>query len=203
MADGVFSFLLICLVVELTPGPNMAYLTMISSVHGRKAGFSMVAGITAGLFVVGLVATLGAAALVLENPTLYHSLRGAGILYLLWLAWDSWRTPALSTGIAAHFDHRSFWRGFVTNILNPKAWMFYVTVLPAFIDTSRPFLGQALAMTTAYVMVATLVHSTIAILGERGGRYLHGPAAMKTMRYVFSGLLLGLAIWFAWSTQPR
>lgn len=161
----------------------------------------MVAGIAAGLLAVGLVAAFGAAALVLKNPALYHSLRGAGILYLLWLAWDSWRGPLLGAGIATHFDHRSFWRGFVTNILNPKAWMFYVTVFPAFIDTFRPFLGQALAMTAVYVMVATGVHSAIVMLGERCGRYFHKPAAMKVMRYVFCGLLLALAAWFAWSTR--
>jgi len=202
MADGLFSFLVICLVVELTPGPNMAYLTMISSVQGRKAGFSMVAGIAAGLLAVGLISALGAAALVLENPAIYHSLRGAGILYLLWLAWDSWRSPLSSSpNNEERFDHRSFWRGFITNVLNPKAWIFYVTIFPAFIDTSRSFLGQAMILTFAYVTVATIVHSVLAIMGERGGRYLQGPTALKAMRYIFSGLLLALALWFAWATR--
>ncbi len=61
----------------------MAYLTMVSSIQDRKAGFSMVAGIAAGLLTVGLVATLGAAALVLKNPALYYSLLSVSILYLL------------------------------------------------------------------------------------------------------------------------
>ena len=196
-----FSFLLICLVVELTPGPNMAYLVMISSVYGRKAGLSLVAGVTTGLFIVGLFAALSASALILKDPAFYYSLRWAGVFYLLWLAWDSWRIPLLPTNIRKHFDQRFFWRGFITNILNPKAWMFYIAVFPTFINDTSPFLMQALIMTIVYVIVATTVHSTLALLSESGGRYLQGKKTMKVMRYVFTGLLLALALWFAWSTQ--
>jgi len=200
MMDNFFSFLLTCIIVELTPGPNMAYLTALSSVHGKKAGFSMVAGIAAGLLVIGLIAALGAATLVTESPALYHSLRWAGILYLVWLAWDSWRATDALSALPANFDMRSFRRGFITNILNPKAMMFYVTVFPAFIDLGRPILGQFIFMTVLYVSLATCIHSVIAILGDFAGSYLRNPRAMKIMRYVFSLLLLGIALWFALST---
>lgn len=200
MTDG-FSFLLTCIVIELTPGPNMAYLTALSSMHGKKTGFSMVAGVAAGLSVIGLIAGVGAATLVLENPALYHSLRWSGIAYLVWLAWDNWRTRDLTAKITTSFDIRSFRRGLITNLLNPKAMMFYVTVFPAFIDTHRPFAAQFMVMTAMYVAVATAVHSLIVLLGDRAGNYLQNPKAMNIMRYVFSLLLLGIALWFALSTD--
>jgi len=200
MMDNFLSFLLTCIIIELTPGPNMAYLTALSSAHGKKAGFSMVAGIAAGLFMIGLIAAFGAATLVVESPTLYHSLRWAGVFYLVWLAWDNWRATDRLSALTVNFDMRSFRRGFITNILNPKAMMFYVTVFPAFIDTGRPILGQFIFMTVIYVSIATFIHGVIAILGDLAGFYLRNPRAMKIMRYVFSLLLLGIAVWFALST---
>lgn len=197
----MLSFLLLCFAVELTPGPNMAYLAMISSAHGRKVGFSMVAGIAGGLLTIGAMAVLGAAALVMANAALYHSLRVAGILYLVWLAWDSWRTPMEAMHTITRFDHRYFWRGFITNILNPKAWMFYITLFPTFIDPSDAFLKQAVLMTLMYVAVATLVHSVLVIAGERAHWYVYRPAVINAVRYIFSVLLLAIAAWFAWSTR--
>src|SRR5262245_32737332 len=80
-----------CLVVELTPGPNMAYLAVLSADKGRRAGFAAVAGIAVGLLIVGVGAALGLAALVASSRWLYEILRWCGAFYLLWLAWDAWR----------------------------------------------------------------------------------------------------------------
>jgi threonine/homoserine/homoserine lactone efflux protein len=203
MSDAFLSFLLACLVIELTPGPNMTYLMAISSVHGKKAGLSTVAGIALGLLVIGLIAGAGSAALILESPTLYHSLRWAGIFYMVWLAWDNWRTPQSPQEIISTFDVRYFRRGFITNMLNPKAMIFYITVFPTFIDPARPVMPQSIVMTFIYVGIATSVHGAIAILGNKMRPYLHTPAIAKVIRYFFTALLLGIAIWFAWSTQAQ
>jgi len=88
------AFALTCLVIELTPGPNMAYLAVLSAGNGRRAGFAATMGIALGLLIVGIGAALGLAALISSSNLLYEALRLGGIVYLLWLAWDGWRDAA-------------------------------------------------------------------------------------------------------------
>jgi threonine/homoserine/homoserine lactone efflux protein len=76
-------FALTCLVIELTPGPNMAYLVVLSAGHGRRAGFAATLGIALGLLIVGIGAALGLAALISSSRLLYEALRRGGVAYLL------------------------------------------------------------------------------------------------------------------------
>ena len=96
MADAasgsLLAFALLSLVVELTPGPNMAYLAALSLSRGARTGLAAVAGIALGLSAYGVAAAFGLAALVNQSAFLYEALRWAVILYLLWLAWEAWAT---------------------------------------------------------------------------------------------------------------
>ena len=84
-------FILACLFSELTPGPNMGYLTLVSAQHGRRTGLSMVVGICLGLLTMGLLSALGVGTLINHSTTAYNILRYAGTAYLFWLAYDAWR----------------------------------------------------------------------------------------------------------------
>ena len=85
------AFLWISFIVELTPGPNMTYLAVLTLVEGRRAGFATVAGVAAGRLLVGILAAFGVAAFVSESPILYGLIRWLGVFYMLWLACDIWR----------------------------------------------------------------------------------------------------------------
>jgi hypothetical protein len=85
------AFLWISFIVELTPGPNMTYLAALTLVEGWRAGFATVAGVAAGLLLVGVLAAFGVAAFVSESPILYGLIRWLGVFYMLWLAYDIWR----------------------------------------------------------------------------------------------------------------
>src|ERR1700741_833391 len=87
----LIAFVLTSLIIEMTPGPNMAYLAVLGASRGRIAGFAAVLGVALGLALLGIVAGLGGGSFVLNNPAIYESLRWAGALYLCWLAFDSWR----------------------------------------------------------------------------------------------------------------
>ncbi|MET0431734.1 MAG: LysE family transporter, partial [Hyphomicrobium sp.] len=76
------TFLWVSFIIELTPGPNMTYLAVLTLVEGRKAGFATVTGIAAGLFLIGILAALGVAAFVSESRLLYELLRWLGALYM-------------------------------------------------------------------------------------------------------------------------
>ena len=84
------SYILTCVVIEVTPGPNMAYLAIVSAVHGRRAGWAATAGIALGLLALGIAGAFGLAAIILQSSVVYEALRWCGVAYLLWLAWEGW-----------------------------------------------------------------------------------------------------------------
>jgi threonine/homoserine/homoserine lactone efflux protein len=193
----MLSFLLTSLLIELTPGPNMAWLAALALSKGRRPALIAVAGVSTGLLLLGLLAAFGLGALVAASPWLYQTIRAFGFLYLLYLAWDTWRPPADE----GEGGFSSFRDGLVTNLLNPKAGLFYIAVLPAFVDPAQgPVLPQTLILVAAYVAVATAVHSGIVLFAARAREAFVGDGWIVPVR---RGLALGLvavALWFLWKT---
>ena len=161
-ADLLLSFALAATLIELTPGPNMAYLAILSVEQGRRAGLSAVVGVALGLLGAGIAAALGLAALIDLYPPVYDVLRWAGVTYLLWLAWEGWRGsegPPAETDRLRWADAVYFRRGLITNLLNPKAYLFYLAVLPRFIEPTRPLMAQTIVLSLIYVAIATAIHA--------------------------------------------
>jgi threonine/homoserine/homoserine lactone efflux protein len=198
------AFLWTAFLIELTPGPNMSYLAVLSLAEGRRAGFAAVAGVATGLLIVGLVAALGLAAIISQSAVLYAILRWAGVLYLAWLAYDIWTggdSDVLSDGTKDGGWYHFFSRGLITNMLNPKAAMFYITVLPPFVDPARSALNQTLGLSIAYVAVATLIHLGIVTIAATARAQLGNAAKMSGLRRVLAVSVLIIAIWLASSTR--
>ncbi|AWC20811.1 Homoserine/homoserine lactone efflux protein [Aminobacter sp. MSH1] len=199
-AATLASFALTSLIIELTPGPNMTYLALVSAGEGRRAGFATVAGIALGLAVLGIVAALGVTELIQASNLLYEGLRWAGVLFLLFLAYEGWRGQAEVVATDKDADRRYFMRGLVTNLLNPKAAVFYVAVLPTFIVAERPVLSQTITLTAIYVAVATVIHALIVTLAGTLEPFLNDSRRERIARRTLSALLAAVAIWFAFST---
>ena len=197
----LLSFAVASLLIELTPGPNMAYLAILSVEHGRRAGLAAVAGIATGLLVIGIAAALGLAALIDTVPLAYEVLRWAGVAYLFWLAWEGWRGSETSAADAsAAWAGRYFGRGFITNLLNPKAFLFYVAVLPRFVDASLPVTRQTVVLSIVYVAVATVVHAGIALLAGTARRLPAVTDHEVMIRRFLAAALAGVAVWLAFAT---
>lgn len=196
----ILSFLLMALLVEVTPGPNMTYLALVAMRHGRRAGFATVAGVASGLAVIGLAASYGVAQIIQASPVLFETLRWCGVVYMAYLAYEGWTGGPAESGDAGPDHHgRFFVRGFITNALNPKAALFYISILPTFVEPGPLATGQALVLTGAYVLVATGVHMAIVALAGSFTAFLTRPDRERATRRVLSLLLAGVALWFAWS----
>ncbi|MEP7211059.1 MAG: LysE family translocator [Alphaproteobacteria bacterium] len=190
------------LAMELTPGPNMVYLALLSAQKGRLTGLAAVAGVALGLAVMGGLAALGVTEFVLGNRLAYEALRWSGVAYLVWLAWDCWREsrrPPAPEGGGATMSS-GFIRGLATNLLNPKAFLFYVTVLPTFLSPGRDDLAGALALTILYVCVATLVHLVVIVSAGGLTRVLGEPRRREALGIVFAVMLIAVAVWMAVKT---
>ena len=120
-------FLITTMLIELTPGPNMAWLALTSATQGKRSGFAAVAGIATGLAILAVASAVGLAALAARSSFAFSLLRYAGVAYLLWLAWQTWvgeqevaANRIDATAMAAWFRH-----GLLLNLLNPKAAVFF------------------------------------------------------------------------------
>ena len=197
------SFALTCTLIELTPGPNMAYIAMLSAGNGRRAGLAATAGVALGLMVLGIGAALGLATLISSSHAIYEALRWAGVLYLLWLAWDGWKVAAESSPAQApgpDADVTFFKRGLITNLLNPKAAVFYVAVLSTFVDETKAILGQTLMLSVIYVVIATCIHGAIVGIAGAARPFLDDPERTLVVRRILSAGLACIAVWFGYST---
>ena len=203
MPEQLLPFIVTSFAIELTPGPNMAYLAVLSVDRGRAAGLAAVAGVALGLLVLGLLAGFGLGTIVSQTRWLFELLRWGGVAYLLWLAWDSYRDAQRPLDELPEGEKLKgfFTRGLVTNLLNPKAALFYVTVLPNFLVETSPKGAQSLALTLVYVAVATIVHAGIAVAGGSLQPILSSRQWRGRLGIVFAVLLVAVAIWLAATTH--
>ena len=196
------AFFLTSLAIELTPGPNMAYLALVGVSRGRRAGFMTVLGVALGLALAGALVGVGLGSLILENRLVYEILRWAGAAYLVWLAWEGWR-EAQGQADAGDLPDRAityFRRGFVTNLLNPKAALFFVTVMPGFISAGQPLLAQTTLLVALYVAAATLIHASIVLLAATLQPIFTHPNLRRGAAAVFAVVLVGVAVWLLLKT---
>lgn len=198
------SFAVTCVVIELTPGPNMGYLAVLGASKGRRAGFAAVGGVALGLLIVGLAAALGLGAVISASPLLYEALRWGGIMYLLYLAWDGWQdsnAPLDSLPAKPETDAKYFTRGLATNLLNPKAALFYVAILPGFVDATQAVVPQTVVLSLVFVAIATSIHASVVALAGTADRFMQNDQNRRMVGRILSLSLAGIAIWFAWSTR--
>ncbi|MFO1302397.1 MAG: LysE family translocator [Burkholderiales bacterium] len=198
-----FVFLLACIALVATPGPNVLYLVSRTLAQGRAAGFVSLAGTCTGFLCHVLAAALGLSALLAAVPLAYDSIRIAGALYLAWLAWTTWRAPDIvpSAGPATIAPAAKLYRdGVITAILNPKVAMFQLALFPQFIDPSRgSVLAQSLVLGATQVAVH-LIGDSMFVLAASGVRkwFAARPAwsvwSKRALASVFAALAARLAL---------
>lgn len=201
--DRLLPFLAAVALVELTPGPNMGYLALVAARFGWRGGLVTIAGVTLGLLIYLTASVLGLAEAALRWPWLYHGLRWAGVAYLAWLALDAWRDADRPEGPPPP-RNRLFTRGLLANLLNPKAAVFYVAVLPTFVrDGAELVASEALVLGLIHVAVSVAVHLAIvmgaAMAAGRSGQTKRPAGAPRALQKVFAVALLGMAGWLALS----
>jgi threonine/homoserine/homoserine lactone efflux protein len=194
---GVF---LVSLALVMTPGPNMMYLVSRSITQGRRAGVISLGGVAVGFLVYLTATNLGLSAIFTEVPELYLALRIAGAGYLGWLAFKTLRPGGVAvfapTEMPADSSRRLFTMGLMTNLLNPKIAVLYLSLIPQFVhpDAGHVLL-QGFVLGGVQIVVALTGNLLILLAaGTIAAFFAHRPAWLKVQRYLMGSVLGVLAI---------
>lgn len=197
---------LVALGMVLTPGPNMVHLVSRSAVQGRRAGLVSLGGVAVGFLAYLCAANLGLSALLTQVPTLYTAVKLAGAAYLALLAWQAVRPgaggglPDLTAQGAAdrataqpHSALRLFGAGLLTNLLNPKIAVMYLSLLPPFVDPAAGHvLAQGFLLGGVQIAVSLGVNLLLVLAaGSIAGFLGHRPGWLRVQRRT-TGAVLGL-----------
>ncbi|WP_407713530.1 LysE family translocator [Comamonas testosteroni] len=198
--ENWIAFGLISLGMVLTPGPNMVYLISRSICQGRTAGLISLGGVALGFVFYMMCAALGITAIVMAVPYAYDALRIGGALYLIYLAWQAvkpgGRSPFEVKNLPQDGPKKLFLMGFLTNLLNPKIAVMYLSLLPQFITPEHgSVLFQSLVLGFTQIVISVSVNATIAMLAGSIAVFLSGrPTWILVQRWLMGTVLAGLAV---------
>jgi threonine/homoserine/homoserine lactone efflux protein len=198
--SAFLAFGLVVFGMALTPGPNMIYLVSRSISQGRVAGLISLGGVAVGYVFYMLCAAFGITALMFAVPYAYDVLRIAGALYLLHLAWQAvrpgGRSPFQVRELPQDGPRKLFLMGLLTNLLNPKLAMIYLSLLPQFIrPESGSVLVQSLLLGGLQILNGVVVNAVIVMLAGSIATFLAGrPLWLVAQRWLMATVLGGLAI---------
>ena len=199
-AHDLLIFAAACLLLVLTPGPNMIYLISRSICQGRKAGVTSLLGVVAGFFVHMFAAAAGLTAVFMAVPMAYEALKWAGALYLLWMAWQAVRPGARSPFQAQELTPDSTSKlmimGFMTSVLNPKVAVFYLSIFPQFITPEHgSMFTQSIVLGLTQISVSFTVNLLIALFASGIALwFVRNPLWLAVQRYVMGCVLAALAV---------
>lgn len=188
------------LLMVLTPGPNMIYLISRSICQGRKAGVISLFGVIVGFLVHMFAAAIGLSALFLAVPLAYEVLKWAGAAYLLYLAWQAVkpgaRSPFEARELPEDSPSRLFFMGFLTNVLNPKIAVFYLSIFPQFVSPEHGSVFiQSIVLGLTQISVSFMVNLAITLsAASLASWFVRNPRWLAIQRYLMGFVLAGLAV---------
>jgi threonine/homoserine/homoserine lactone efflux protein len=199
-------FLLAALAVGISPGPGMLYAVARGIGQGSGAALVSVLGLSTGSFVNCLIAALGMSAVLAASALAYDIVRYLGAAYLCYLAYRILRAPneEIAVGkLGSDGLGRIYAQGVITNIVNPKSALFYLSFVPQFVDPARgnAFI-QFILLGLIFNVGGNIVNLLVALFFGRIGDWLsHHPRIWQYQRWFTASVLGGLALHLALSSR--
>src|SRR5690242_6845840 len=200
---GFTFFLIAVFLLNVTPGPDTAYIVGRSVAQGRGAGLMSALGISAGCCVHSLACAFGLTALLAASATAFTVIKFAGAIYLIYLGTrlifvkPATATAGESRAVGAPNSLKQlFLQGFWTNVLNPKVVLFFVSFFPQFVTTGSDRKALAfLALGAVFVVMSMLWNSFVAwIAGSVTQRFSGKPSVKKWLDRGVGSAFVGLGI---------
>jgi homoserine/homoserine lactone efflux protein len=196
------AFLLITVVLFLTPGPIVTLIIATGARQGTRAALLTVAGASTGnALLVGCIA-VGLGWVLKTSAEIFDYLRWAGAAYLVFLGIQAWRHAGDTSGAVAPAAHVHAWRGFIVAITNPKTIAFFTAFLPQFLDPTLPVERQLLVMCAVSVALGTCLDCGWAIAAGFGRAWFMKPHHNKLLGRISGAVLIGGGLWLSLVRRP-
>jgi len=202
MPPELIAFCGVAAILVVTPGPDMALVARNALVGGRAAVPITVLGICAGIVVHALAAAVGLSALLKASATAYAVVKVAGGGYLVYLGIQAWRASTEDEGDsewmlgpARRFAGGSAFRqGFVSNVLNPKLVVFFISVLPGFTSPDDPYFPQVVVLAAAFELLTVVWLMTYGAGVARVGDAMRSPRVRHLLERISGTVLIALGL---------
>jgi RhtB (resistance to homoserine/threonine) family protein len=198
------AFVGVAAVLTILPGADMALVMRNVLALGRPRTMLTIAGIACGCVIHATASALGMSAVLATSATAFTVMKTAGAAYLVWIGVQSFRareTVTASDRSKGTPATAPFAQGFLTNVLNPKVAIFYLTFLPQFIAPGEPVLRRSLFLAAVHIAMGIVWLSAYAWFIERLGTVLARPTVKAWLERATGGLLIALGVRLAWGRR--
>lgn len=193
------AYFVACWIICLSPGAGAVASMAAGRTCGFRRGYWNVLGLEVALVLQIVIVAAGLGAILATSGTAFAVIKWLGVAYLLYLGWRQW-TANTTTQHSAETNQKEMVsrkrlvaKGFFINMSNPKAIVFFLAVLPQFLDPSRPLLVQYVWLTITMVVVDSVVMAGYTGLASRVLQALKSPRQQKLLNRTFGGLFMGAA----------
>jgi homoserine/homoserine lactone efflux protein len=196
------AFLVITVVLFLTPGPIVTLVVTTGARSGVRAALMTVAGGVTGNALLLAAIALGLGWILKTSAEVFDYLRWIGAAYLVWLGIQAWRRAGSPSEAIAPGGHVHAWRGFIVAITNPKTIAFFTAFLPQFIDPTLPVERQLLVMCVTSVLLGGVLDSGWAVATGFGRAWFLKPQHNWLLGRISGAVLVGGGIWLSLIRRP-
>jgi threonine/homoserine/homoserine lactone efflux protein len=194
-------FLAAAMILAITPGPGILYVTARTLAGGASEGIASTLGTAVGGMVHVLLAAIGLSALLAASAHAFVVIKYVGAAYLLFLGMRSILSAGRVTGIPMvrpHRGRRAFLEGILTEALNVKTALFFIAFIPQFVDHALPIAPQFTVLGAICVFLNSAVDVLVVLLATRlAGHLRNSPRPARYMSYGSGTVLLGLGAYVA------
>jgi homoserine/homoserine lactone efflux protein len=195
-----FEFLLVTIVLIVTPGPIVTLLISTGATRGVRAAMVTVAGTSIGNAVLLVCIAFGLGWVLRHAVFLFELLRWIGVGYLIFLSFRAWRGAGRPQPV--HSEQVHFWRGLSVALSNPKTIVFFTASLPQFVDPSRPVALQLTVMCATTVVLSALSYSCWAVGAGLGHAWFARPARARLLGRLSGATWIGGGIFLSLARRP-
>lgn len=196
------AFLVITLILVVTPGPIVTLVIATGATRGIRAALITVAGTTLGNAVLIAAIAMGLSWILRNAALAFEVLRWVGAAYLIWLGIQAWRHAGREGELPPPAGRVHFGRGIVVALTNPKTIAFFTAFLPQFVDPALNVEWQLFVMCVVSVLLAGLTDSLWAVAAGYGRAYFLAPARARLLGRISGLALIGGGIWLSLARRP-
>lgn len=190
-------FIVAAVAIIVSPGPDTIVILRHALTGGRGTGLAAVSGVQLGLLVHTALAVVGISLLVASSPVLFRGLTVIGAVYLAWLGIQSLRGVGgleVETGPAPAGAARACREAALCNILNPKVILWFLALLPNFVNPEAgDVIAQLIALSALLIALNILWQAPMALAADGVRRWLGRPETMRAVNRISGVILLGMA----------